>query len=439
MRFTVSQKIAAGYLLIAFFSLAALIYALTALSRLTSQSEQLVAVEFKALGLMQDLARSLQDQERLERQVLILRDASMIPLLTRRNLESDEIWKRLQQIPRSGSMNGVANTYAAFRKAQGDIEVLLEDGRWQEAEQRSLEVIAPRREGLIRIMEVLRQSQENSMNEILQSLPMGIKDTYRLTFALAFAGVAFAGLVATGIILKIHRSVARLTGATKAIATGCFDYPLDIDGKDEFSRLAREFAEMGQKLRDLQKIHLDANPLTRLPGNLTIERELNDRITSGRPFAHIYIDLDYFKAYNDRYGYHSGSSIISRVGAMIQEIVRGLGNEGDLIGHVGGDDYVVLSTPNKAEAIAAELIRRFDLIVPEFYNEEDRNAGFFIEKDRYGEERRFPLLSMSIAIVCTDNLRKPTAEAIGRECAKIKEHLKKLPGSNYLLDRRERR
>jgi diguanylate cyclase (GGDEF)-like protein len=203
--------------------------------------------------------------------------------------------------------------------------------------------------------------------------------------------------------------------------------------------LAREFADMGQKLRDLQNLHLDANPLTRLPGNLTIERELNGRIAEGRPFAHIYIDLDYFKAYNDRYGYHSGSNIIARVGVLIQEVVKVLGNEGDLIGHIGGDDYVILSTPEKAQAIAADLLQRFDAIVPEFYTEEDRQAGFFMEKDRYGVERRFPLLSMSIAIVCTDNLRNPTAEAIGRECAKMKEHLKKLPGSNFLLDRREKR
>jgi GGDEF domain-containing protein len=196
---------------------------------------------------------------------------------------------------------------------------------------------------------------------------------------------------------------------------------------------------MEHKLNELQRLNLDANPLTRLPGNLAIDRELENRIASDRPFAHIYIDLDYFKAYNDRYGYLSGSEIIARVGSMIKDVAVRLGNAEDLIGHIGGDDYVVLSTPDRAEAISAALIREFDAMVPGFYSEQDRVAGFFKGQDRYGVERQFPLLSMSIAIVCSDNLRNPSAEAIGRECAKMKEYLKKLPGSNYLLDRREKR
>jgi diguanylate cyclase (GGDEF)-like protein len=439
MRLTVSQKIAIGYLLVVIFSLAAIVYALTALNRLTSRSEQLVTVEFRAMGLVRDLSRSLQDQERLEKQILILRDPSMIALLDKRQEESDGLWRSLRKIPLSEPFDGLEKTFTSYQGARDQELRLLGEEKWQDAEQYSRGYVNFRREGLFRILEMYRQNQEQGIDEALRYLPQEIGGTYRLTFALAFAGVGFAALVATGIIMQIHRSIARLTGATKAIAAGTFDYPLELDGRDEFGRLAREFADMGQKLRDLQNLHLDANPLTRLPGNLTIERELNGRIAEGRPFAHIYIDLDYFKAYNDRYGYHSGSNIIARVGVLIQEVVKVLGNEGDLIGHIGGDDYVILSTPEKAQAIAADLLQRFDAIVPEFYTEEDRQAGFFMEKDRYGVERRFPLLSMSIAIVCTDNLRNPTAEAIGRECAKMKEHLKKLPGSNFLLDRREKR
>jgi GGDEF domain-containing protein/CHASE3 domain sensor protein len=439
IRLTVSQKITAGYLLIIIFCLGAIIYALTALSRLTAYSEQLVTNEFRALGLARDLSGSMLDQERLEKQILILRDSSMVPLLDKRHEESSAIMGQLSGIPLSCRFDYVEKTFVAFDEGHKEARALLEKKNWAEAELFSRDVVAPRRERLFKVMEMFRTGQETLMDENLQDFTLQSSEAYRLTLALAFAGIGFAALVATGIILKIHRSGARLTRATKEIASGSFDHPIDIDGKDEFGRLARDFAEMGRKLRELQILHLDANPLTRLPGNLTIQQELETRIASGRPFAHIYIDLDYFKAYNDRYGYHSGSDIIFRVGTLIQEVDKRCGSPEDMIGHIGGDDYVVLSTPDLAETIAAELIREFDAIVPEFYTEADRQAGFFMEKDRYGEERRFPLLSMSIAIVSADNLRNPSAEAIGRECAKIKEHLKKLPGSNFLMDRRERR
>lgn len=439
IRFSVAQKIAAGYLLVVVFCLAAIIFALTSLNSLTRRSEQLVVRDFRAVVLARDLSRSLVDQERLEKQILILRDVSMLPLLEARQAETGAFMARLRAIPPKEHFVAVANRYAALDAARGEERALLQQQLWDEAERHSSEVLTPLRDRLFEALQRFRLDQEDRMDQTLQSFSRQSNRAYRLTLALAFAGIGLAALVATAIILKIHRAFARLTEATRAIASGSFNHPVGLDGEDEFGRLARDFAEMEQKLTELQKLNLDANPLTRLPGNLTIDRELESRIAGDLPFAHLYIDLDYFKAYNDRYGYLAGSDIISKVGTMIQEVTVRLGNGEDLIGHVGGDDYIVLSTPDKAERISAELIKQFDAMVPGFYSEQDRKAGFFKGQDRYGVERQFPLLSMSIAIVCSDNLRNPSAEAIGRECAKMKEYLKKLPGSNYLVDRRERR
>ncbi len=437
--FTVAQKIAVGYLLVVVFCLAAIIYALTALGSLTRRSEQLVIHDFPAMILTRDLSQSLLDQERLEKQLLILRDISMVPLLDKRQEESGVIRSRLSSIPLQGRFVKVERLLADLDKARIEERTLLGQQQWADAEQFSEQVITPLNDQLLKALQEFHLGQERLLDETLHSFSRDSGKAYSLTFFLAFAGIGLAALVAVGIMLKIHRAFARLTQATKAIAAGSFDYPLGLEGQDEFGRLARDFAEMEQKLRELQAFNLDANPLTRLPGNLSIERELESRIASGLPFAHIYVDLDYFKAYNDRYGYQSGSDIISNVGIMIKEIVARLGNEQDMIGHIGGDDYVILSTPDRAEPLASEMIKKFDAIVPDFYSEQDRKVGYFKGQDRYGEEREFPLLSMSIAIVCSENLRNPSAEAIGRECAKMKEYLKKLPGSNYLIDRREKR
>jgi GGDEF domain-containing protein/CHASE3 domain sensor protein len=438
-RFSVAQKIAAGYLLIVVFCLAAIIYALMALSSLTQRSEQLVIHEFPAMVLARDLSQSLLDQERLEKQLLILRDASMIPLIDTRQEESALIRSRMSEIPLHGRFDQVENLLTALDEARIQERTLLEEQQWAEAEQYSAQVITPLNDQILEALHRFRLRQEKLLDETLYRFSKDSGKAYSLTFILAFVGIGLAALVAVRIMLKIHRSFSRLTQATKAIAAGSFDYPIGLDGQDEFGRLARDFAEMKQKLSELQTLNLDANPLTRLPGNLTIDRELENRIESGQPFAHIYVDLDYFKAYNDRYGYQAGSDIISRVGIMVSDIVARLGNPRDMIGHIGGDDYVVLSTPDRAIPLASEMIREFDAMVPDFYSEEDRNVGYFKGHDRYGEEREFPLLSMSIAIVCSENLRNPSAEAIGRECAKMKEYLKKLPGSNYLIDRREKR
>lgn len=438
-RFTVAQKIAAGYLLVVVFCLAAIVYALAALGSLTRRSEQLVIHEFPALVLSRDLSQSLLDQERLEKQLLILRDVSMVPLIDKRQEESAVIRRRLSSLPLQGRFDQVGRLLTDLDKARAKERVLLGEQQWVEAEQLSAKVISPLNDQLLKAIQQFRMQQEQLMDETLHSFTRDSGKAYSLTFFVAFAGIGLAALVAAGIMLKIHRAFARLTQATKAIAAGSFDYPIGLEGHDEFGRLARDFAEMEQKLRELQALNLDANPLTRLPGNLSIERELDGRIASGLPFAHIYVDLDYFKAYNDRYGYQSGSDIISQVGIMIKEVVARLGNDQDMIGHIGGDDYVILSTPDRAEPLASEMIKQFDDIVPGFYSEQDRKVGYFKGQDRYGEEREFPLLSMSIAIVCSENLRNPSAEAIGRECAKMKEYLKKLPGSNYLIDRREKR
>jgi GGDEF domain-containing protein/CHASE3 domain sensor protein len=438
-RLSVSQKIAVGYLLVVVFCLAALIYALLALNSLTRRSEQVIGHEFKALVLARDLSRTLLDQERLERQILVLRDPAMLPLLDKRQEESATIWKQFSQIPILDDYAYVEKTVTRFDKANSENRFLLMDQKWDQAEKQSMENVAPERDRLLRMLQLFRLRQEGLMNETLQDFSLESNQAYRLTLALTFSGVGLAALVATGIILTIRRSIARLTRATKAVAEGSFDHSIGLEGRDEFGRLARDFAEMAKKLQELQTLHLDANPLTRLPGNLAIARELESRITSGRPFAHIYIDLDYFKAYNDRYGYRAGSDVISKVGVLVQEVAARCGNQEDLVGHIGGDDYVILSTPDRAETVSTELIREFDAIVPGLYSEQDREAGFFKGEDRYGVERLFPLLSMSIAVVCSNNLRNPSAEVIGLECAKMKEHLKKLPGSNFLIDRRVRR
>ena len=119
-------------------------------------------------------------------------------------------------------------------------------------------------------------------------------------------------------------------------------------------------------------------------------------------------------------------------------MVERVGNAEDLVGHIGGDDYLLLSTPDKAENIAKDIIKKFENMLGSIYTPEDLEAGSYEGIDRFGEKRIHPLMSMSIAIICSENLEYPSIQEISLECAKMKEHLKNLPGSNYLIDRRRR-
>lgn len=276
------------------------------------------------------------------------------------------------------------------------------------------------------------------LDKSLYELSEQTGNAYQMTLIISLIGILLSAPVALTVISNIHHSIKVLTKATHEIAEGGFETRIDIKSKDEFGQLAQDFTYMAEKLLELKQLNLDANPLTRLPGNLAIDRELEQRIKEKRPFAHLYIDLDNFKAYGDHYGYKAGSDAINLVGNLIKATVEKQGNADDLVGHIGGDDYVVLTEPHCAEKLAEEIISAFDKHVPDLYKPEDYKAGFVFGTDRFGIKRSFPLLTISIAITLSENLEQPSLATISHNSANMKSHLKRLKNSNYLIDRRVR-
>ncbi|MDD5552397.1 MAG: diguanylate cyclase [Candidatus Omnitrophica bacterium] len=182
--------------------------------------------------------------------------------------------------------------------------------------------------------------------------------------------------------------------------------------------------------------HFNANALTRLPGNKLIERELIQKLDSGRHFSFHYIDIDNFKPYNDKYGYIRGNEVILETARIISSSVKAHGNDKDFVGHVGGDDFVVITTPDKAEQIAKKTIKEFDGIVPGRYSEADAENGFVVATDRSGKVSNIPLMSLSIAIV--NNISSSIANLFELMdiTTELKKYLKSRPGSNFMVNRR---
>lgn len=185
---------------------------------------------------------------------------------------------------------------------------------------------------------------------------------------------------------------------------------------------------------------LGANPLTFLPGGPAIEEEAAARIRTGAELAFFYIDIDNFKSFNDNYGYLNGDNAIKQAAALLTGVQSDFPAEDVFVGHIGGDDFVLMARPERAEEMARAIAGKFDALAPRLYNDEDRRRGLIISKDRMGKTRQFPLMTLSIAIATNERRKLDHYAKIVDIAAEIKKHLKGLPdrsGSVFLKDRRE--
>lgn len=167
-----------------------------------------------------------------------------------------------------------------------------------------------------------------------------------------------------------------------------------------------------------------ANPLTGLPGNVAIEEELNRRKRAEEPFTVIYADLDGFKAYNDTYGFEKGDQVITWLARILSHAAKKYGTERDFVGHIGGDDFVIITVPECAEQICKAVVRLFQRLAKRLLPPEERAT----EKSRCGG------LSVSLAIV--DCLEPQSYKSLGERAAQLKKYAKSLPGCVYVRDRR---
>jgi diguanylate cyclase (GGDEF)-like protein len=181
---------------------------------------------------------------------------------------------------------------------------------------------------------------------------------------------------------------------------------------------------------------LEANPLTRLPGNVSILNEFSRLLEKKSVFAVCYIDLDKFKAYNDKYGFEHGDAVIRETARILLRTVQEEGRKEDFIGHIGGDDFVVITAPDRVDRICKKIIDEFEKTSPSFYNETDRKKGYIIARDRQGREQKIALLSISIGVVTNEFRKIEHVAQIGEIGAELKALAKSMERSNYVKDKR---
>jgi diguanylate cyclase (GGDEF)-like protein len=180
-----------------------------------------------------------------------------------------------------------------------------------------------------------------------------------------------------------------------------------------------------------------ANPLTGLPGNVSIEKEVERRLAGDTRFVFMYADIDNFKAFNDYYGYRRGDDAIRLTAEIIVESVKAHGNADDFVGHIGGDDFVIISTAAKADAVAGTVARTFDERVVNLFSREDLERGYVEVTNRKGTVDRFPLLTITIAMVTSGKGRVEHIGRISDIASELKRYGKTLEGSVVVKERRK--
>jgi diguanylate cyclase (GGDEF)-like protein len=178
------------------------------------------------------------------------------------------------------------------------------------------------------------------------------------------------------------------------------------------------------------------SPLTGMSGNADILREISRRLAHNERFAVLYPDIDSFKSYNDHYGFLRGDDVIKTLATIILEVLEENHSAHHFAGHVGGDDFVLLTEPSLAEMVADQITKRFDDAIPALYDPVDRERGWIESEERNGSTLRTPVVSVSIGIVIAEPGSYGSAAAVAARASEVKGVAKRMPGSKWVLDRR---
>jgi len=248
-------------------------------------------------------------------------------------------------------------------------------------------------------------------------------------------GLTFCRTIKKDILLQ-HIPVIMLTGKgdikdkVDGIGAGADDYLVKPFEPQEL------LARIQMILRRTER-SLDANPLTHLPGNISIMDEIQFRMDQKNIFAVGYCDLDKFKAYNDKYGFEKGDEVIRQTARVLIQSAGIISAADVFVGHIGGDDFVFVCDDDKADLMSQKIIEGFDKASSSFYNEDDRRNGFITTQDRQGHEIKAGFLSISIGIVSNAVSSITHIAQIGEIGAELKKFAKAHEGSISVRDKRK--
>jgi len=192
-----------------------------------------------------------------------------------------------------------------------------------------------------------------------------------------------------------------------------------------------------RELERLNKLAFDANPSTGLPGNNSISEAITQSLDNKKDVCVIHADLDYFKAYNDKYGFARGDDVIRFTSDTLKRVLLESKSDDIFIGHIGGDDFVLITPASACQQIANTIIQRFDQGIRQFYENKDLEKNGIVSVNREGEEQFFPIMSLSLSGVDLSKRTFTQYIEVNDVCAEVKKVAKSTAGSCFFMDRRK--
>ncbi|MEW6109640.1 MAG: diguanylate cyclase [Nitrospirota bacterium] len=423
------------------FTLIVCIYAIWSLQELNEITNRIIFNDVAAGEKLTKLNDSILAQDLFEKRYLTLRQVEAENLFWSRSREFSSL---ISEIGRSDpGLQSIAKTVDGLHDNYNSVfakeSSLIKAGMINEAEELSskeLKNIFNRI--LLSLKDIDLRIKDQQYGNISKSNLLGER-ALTITIILSIVSFVFGILFASLITNHLSTAIIKLKEATDSIRSGNFDNLPEIKGADELADLAISFKEMSVRLKELEAMNLDANPLTKLPGNLAIEKELLTRLNETQKFSFCLIDLDNFKAFSDRYGYSKGSDVLKWLGDLLARIKKDFGAHDDFLGHIGGDDFVIICSPERVQRICSKIIEEFDKGIIEQYDPEDAKKGFIISVDRNDKPAMFGIMTISIAVVNTDRtlIREPME--VAQKVAELKQYAKTFSKSIFIMDRRRSR
>lgn len=441
MNLTLKQKIFLGYIVMISLTLIVGTYAIWSLQELNKITTTIIFSDVKSKEVLARLNDSVLAQDLYEKRYLSLRQAEAENLFWNRSREFKSLLSELSPTESNPKniLENIASNHENYNQLFSKEVSLVQNGNIKDAEKISSEGL---KANLNKIMLSLKdldlKIQEQQNLHINKSSSLGSK-ALMITTILSIVSLVFGILFASLITTHLTNAVDRLKEATQSIRSGNFDNLPEIQGADELADLAISFKEMSTRLKELEAMNLDANPLTKLPGNLAIEKELLTRLNETQKFSFCLIDLDNFKAFSDRYGYSKGSDVLKWVGDLLLETKKEYGTSDDFVGHIGGDDFVIICSPERVNSICTRIIEEFDKGIIEHYDPDDLKKGFIVSVDRHDKPAMFGIMTISIAVVNTDRTLIREPKEVAQKVAELKQYAKTFAKSIYIMDRRRAR
>lgn len=436
-RLTIARKLLLGFLSVGILTILIALIALSNLQQLNEINKRIIERDVPLVEITDKMIEALLAQELFGRRSIILQSSEMEALFWKRSEEFKRLLQQMGNLPDAHNLpldrlTTLHKEYNHFFKTGLEKRGGVSSRAFQDHERQ----IRRKQEELIQLVkEISRDARADQNEKSLMTLSIG-HSAFWITGGLSIGGLLLGIIIVLTITRNISRSINQLKLSTQEISGGKFDHLPEVHSQDELGDLSKAFQKMALRLKRLEEMYLDASPLTHLPGGVAIENVLMKRLKEETPLAFCQLDLSHFKAFNDRYGYARGNEVIQATAKIVTEMVKEQGNEEAFVGHIGGDDFVVITSHERFEKICLAIIDSFDKMIMDFYDLEDRQRGYIQGETRQGQKLSFPIMTLDITVVTNRSRRLQNHIQVGEIAAELKKYAKSFSHSIFVVDRR---